>query len=213
MLLKVLSLRHISESATSTLRHSTSNLRIPLRFESLLQNHRLSTTEDKSSNLLKPAKVRKDGSPSATPSKVHLTTHRGQPSRPKDTTRLGLRGQLQVEKAHLTNQNLQLFARYKDLKEMADDHITPTANILGTIGTVMWCVQLLPQIWKNYRNKSTDGLGAMMLVWALCLSPSVPRTGIYVNIIQLEFHLVSTLSSRSSTSQFRFKPPSSPAYH
>ncbi|RPA82143.1 hypothetical protein BJ508DRAFT_318124 [Ascobolus immersus RN42] len=49
---------------------------------------------------------------------------------------------------------------------MADDHITPTANILGTIGTVLWCMQLLPQIWKNYRTKSTEGLGAMMLIWA-----------------------------------------------
>ncbi|RPA83307.1 hypothetical protein BJ508DRAFT_207327 [Ascobolus immersus RN42] len=50
---------------------------------------------------------------------------------------------------------------------MTDDHITPAANVLGTIGTVLWCIQLLPQIWKNYRTKSTEGLGVMMLIWAI----------------------------------------------
>lgn len=43
------------------------------------------------------------------------------------------------------------------------------ANVLGTIGTVCWCVQLLPQIWFNWRRKSTEGLPAsMMLLWTIC---------------------------------------------
>ncbi|KAL8658264.1 MAG: hypothetical protein Q9202_007606 [Teloschistes flavicans] len=34
--------------------------------------------------------------------------------------------------------------------------IPPVANALGTIGTTLWCVQLIPQIWRNYRTKSTQ---------------------------------------------------------
>lgn len=47
--------------------------------------------------------------------------------------------------------------------------IPPAANILGTIGTVFWCVQLVPQIWHNWKSKNTDGLPRiMMLLWAIC---------------------------------------------
>ncbi|EAA35291.3 PQ-loop-domain-containing protein [Neurospora crassa] len=50
--------------------------------------------------------------------------------------------------------------------------IPVAANVLGTIGTVFWCVQLIPQIWTNYRTKSTTGLpGTMMFLWALCGVP------------------------------------------
>ncbi|KAK4117444.1 hypothetical protein N656DRAFT_804157 [Canariomyces notabilis] len=32
----------------------------------------------------------------------------------------------------------------------------------------LWCVQLIPQIWTNWRTKKTDGLpGNMMFLWAL----------------------------------------------
>lgn len=41
------------------------------------------------------------------------------------------------------------------------------ANLLGTVGTVCWCVQLCPQIWRNWRSKSTEGLpAATMYVWS-----------------------------------------------
>ncbi|KAF2730297.1 PQ loop repeat protein-like protein [Polyplosphaeria fusca] len=47
-------------------------------------------------------------------------------------------------------------------------HIPISANVLGTIGTVCWCVQLLPQIWRNHRTKSTVGLPAtMMFLWSI----------------------------------------------
>ncbi|KAH6657136.1 PQ loop repeat-domain-containing protein [Truncatella angustata] len=50
--------------------------------------------------------------------------------------------------------------------------IPVAANVLGTIGTVLWCVQLVPQIWTNWRTKRTEGLpGAMMYLWALCAVP------------------------------------------
>ncbi|KAK6829863.1 hypothetical protein PG995_004435 [Apiospora arundinis] len=46
------------------------------------------------------------------------------------------------------------------------------ANVLGTIGTILWCIQLIPQIWANWRTKKTDGLPAsMMFLWAACGVP------------------------------------------
>ncbi|EAL91758.1 PQ-loop repeat-containing protein [Aspergillus fumigatus Af293] len=53
---------------------------------------------------------------------------------------------------------------------MADtEHVTVASNILGTIGTVLWCIQLIPQIWYNWRQKKTDGLPpSMMFLWASC---------------------------------------------
>lgn len=51
-------------------------------------------------------------------------------------------------------------------------HIALAANILGTIGTVLWCIQLIPQIWQNWRRKSTEGVPAsMMILWASCGPP------------------------------------------
>ncbi|KUI73477.1 hypothetical protein VM1G_08851 [Cytospora mali] len=56
---------------------------------------------------------------------------------------------------------------------MAPQTSIPVAStVLGTIGTILWCVQLIPQIWTNWRTKSTDGLpGSMMFLWALCGVP------------------------------------------
>ncbi|CAK7236783.1 hypothetical protein SEUCBS140593_009735 [Sporothrix eucalyptigena] len=39
------------------------------------------------------------------------------------------------------------------------------ATVLGLIGTVFWSIQLLPQIWKSYRSKSTEGLPSTMIKW------------------------------------------------
>ncbi|KAK0513473.1 hypothetical protein JMJ35_004459 [Cladonia borealis] len=50
--------------------------------------------------------------------------------------------------------------------------IPPAANVLGTIGTVFWCIQLVPQIWFNWKQKKTDGLPAlMMFLWAISAVP------------------------------------------
>ncbi|KAJ5495140.1 membrane protein [Penicillium diatomitis] len=55
---------------------------------------------------------------------------------------------------------------------MSDGNVTVASNVLGTIGTVLWCIQLIPQIWYNYRRKKTDGFpAAMMLLWASCSVP------------------------------------------
>ncbi|QKX63529.1 uncharacterized protein TRUGW13939_10700 [Talaromyces rugulosus] len=53
-----------------------------------------------------------------------------------------------------------------------NERIPVAANVLGTIGTVFWCVQLVPQIWHNWRHKKTDGLPqSMMLLWAVSAIP------------------------------------------
>jgi len=52
------------------------------------------------------------------------------------------------------------------------ESIPVAANVLGTIGTILWCIQLVPQIWYNWRRKKTEGLpGLMMLLWAACAVP------------------------------------------
>lgn len=46
------------------------------------------------------------------------------------------------------------------------------ATVLGLIGTVFWCVQLLPQIWHSHRTKSTEGLPWIMpLLWSWSSMP------------------------------------------
>ncbi|KAJ6473206.1 PQ-loop-domain-containing protein [Mycena sanguinolenta] len=41
-------------------------------------------------------------------------------------------------------------------------------NVFGTLGTICWTVQLVPQVWKSYRDKSTQGLSEwMVLCWAI----------------------------------------------
>lgn len=52
---------------------------------------------------------------------------------------------------------------------MADATGSVASNVLGTIGTICLCIQLIPQIWYNWRRKSTEGLPAMMFfLWGSC---------------------------------------------
>lgn len=42
------------------------------------------------------------------------------------------------------------------------------ASILGTIGTILWCIQLIPQIIVNYLRHTTAGLQPLMLLlWSI----------------------------------------------
>ncbi|KAJ6165728.1 hypothetical protein N7485_008972, partial [Penicillium canescens] len=69
---------------------------------------------------------------------------------------------------------------------MSTSNITLSSNILGTIGTVLWCIQLIPQIWHNWRRKNTDGFPvSMMFLWACC---SVPM-GAYLILQQVNIPL------------------------
>ncbi|GEQ67759.1 hypothetical protein JCM33374_g1424 [Metschnikowia sp. JCM 33374] len=53
--------------------------------------------------------------------------------------------------------------------EGADTMVNEVAvNVLGTIGTVLWCIQLIPQIIRNYRAKDCTGFPpSMMFLWAM----------------------------------------------
>ncbi|CRG87652.1 putative membrane protein YDR090C [Talaromyces islandicus] len=54
----------------------------------------------------------------------------------------------------------------------SNERIPVAANVLGTIGTVFWCIQLVPQIWHNWKYKKTEGLPqSMMLLWAISSIP------------------------------------------
>jgi uncharacterized protein with PQ loop repeat len=37
-------------------------------------------------------------------------------------------------------------------------------KVLATIGAVLWSIQVIPQIIKSYRTKSTDGLSAKLML-------------------------------------------------
>lgn len=37
-------------------------------------------------------------------------------------------------------------------------------NVLATIGAIMWSVQILPQIWKSYKDKTTKGLSEYLML-------------------------------------------------
>ncbi|MCJ1247576.1 hypothetical protein MMC30_004791 [Trapelia coarctata] len=56
----------------------------------------------------------------------------------------------------------------------AQTSIPVAATVLGTIGTVFWCIQLVPQVWYNWKKKDTEGLPAMMMfLWVACPSPFI----------------------------------------
>ncbi|GAW00288.1 pq loop repeat protein [Lentinula edodes] len=41
-------------------------------------------------------------------------------------------------------------------------------NAFGTAGTICWTIQLIPQLWKTYREKDTTGLSDwMILAWSV----------------------------------------------
>lgn len=56
-----------------------------------------------------------------------------------------------------------------------------TATVLGTIATVCWCIQLIPQIYYNWKCKNCSGLPPiMMYLWVVSGIPF----GIYFCIIR-----------------------------
>ncbi|GAA6047950.1 hypothetical protein JCM3770_006439 [Rhodotorula araucariae] len=41
-------------------------------------------------------------------------------------------------------------------------------QVFGWLGTILWCIQLLPQVWLNYRRKTTKGLAPLLYItWTL----------------------------------------------
>lgn len=77
------------------------------------------------------------------------------------------------------------------------ENVTLASNVLGTIGTILWCIQLIPQIWYNWRRKKTDGFpAAMMFLWASCepaiLSPQRWMETLMIHLWQALFPWVYT---------------------
>jgi len=60
-------------------------------------------------------------------------------------------------------------------------------NVLGTIGAICWTVQLIPQIWKSWHNKSTRGLSPwLVFLWGISCVP----LGVYVIVQNLNIPLI-----------------------
>lgn len=60
-------------------------------------------------------------------------------------------------------------------------------SVLGTIGTILWSFQLVPQIIKSYRGKDTDGLSAwLFLIW---VAGSIPQ-GTYLVVQNINIPLI-----------------------
>ncbi|TIA38284.1 hypothetical protein D6C78_04139, partial [Aureobasidium pullulans] len=61
---------------------------------------------------------------------------------------------------------------YLDIKSIhrMDNHAIATA--FGILGTVLWSLQLFPQIWKNWRRHSSESLSPLFfLAWAIAGIP------------------------------------------
>ncbi|KAF8889354.1 PQ loop repeat-domain-containing protein [Infundibulicybe gibba] len=60
-------------------------------------------------------------------------------------------------------------------------------NIFGTIGTICWSGQLVPQVWKSWREQSTEGLSHwMVLLWGI----SAAFLGVYAIVQNLNIPLI-----------------------
>jgi hypothetical protein len=47
--------------------------------------------------------------------------------------------------------------------DMSFKENAPVENTLATIGAILWSIQIIPQIIKSYRSKSTLGLSAGLM--------------------------------------------------
>ncbi|KAI2998898.1 hypothetical protein CBS147346_7980 [Aspergillus niger] len=71
---------------------------------------------------------------------------------------------------------------------------TPASNVLGTIGTVFWCIQLVPQIWErilidiDWVFLCIDTLGGLFSIFALVAQGSFDILGgvMYIVVVVLE---------------------------
>ena len=86
---------------------------------------------------------------------------------------------------------------------------TAAADAMGTLGAICWSIQLLPQIYQNYRRKHTHGLQpTMMLLWA---SAGIPLgayniTRSFPVALQIQPQIL-TLLSLITWAQTKYYPP------
>ncbi|KZT25253.1 hypothetical protein NEOLEDRAFT_1021542, partial [Neolentinus lepideus HHB14362 ss-1] len=60
-------------------------------------------------------------------------------------------------------------------------------NILGTMGAICWTAQLIPQIWKSWRSKDTEGLSHWLVILWACSSAFL---GVYAIVQNLNIPLI-----------------------
>lgn len=70
---------------------------------------------------------------------------------------------------------------------MSAQTLNTLAQVFGTLGTVLWCIQLAPQIWLNFRRKTTKGLSVYLyfgwLASSVCYAPYAVFTSQNIPII------------------------------
>jgi len=60
-------------------------------------------------------------------------------------------------------------------------------NVFGYLGALCWTIQLVPQVWKSWREKSTEGLSHyLVLMWGI----SGCFLGVYVTVQNLNIPLI-----------------------
>ncbi|TFK39954.1 PQ loop repeat-domain-containing protein [Crucibulum laeve] len=66
-------------------------------------------------------------------------------------------------------------------------HNSAAEHVFGTIGTICWTGQLIPQLWKSWREKSTEGLSHwLVLLWGL----SCAFQGVYCILQNINIPLI-----------------------
>ncbi|KAG5735613.1 hypothetical protein E4T56_gene6941 [Termitomyces sp. T112] len=97
--------------------------------------------------------------------------------------------QPQVSQYHVLTGTLNKWVAYFSLPDpYATMVVNPIAeNVLGTMGTICWSGQLIPQLWKSWREKSTTGLSPyFVLLWGLAGLP----LGVYAILQNLSVPLI-----------------------
>ncbi|ODQ77401.1 hypothetical protein BABINDRAFT_163647 [Babjeviella inositovora NRRL Y-12698] len=90
---------------------------------------------------------------------------------------------------------------------MANNNVA--ANVLATIGATLWCIQLIPQIIRNYRVKDCTGLPPlMMFLWMISGIPF----GIYFSVtdatipVKIQPHLFTFFASLTFIQTLYYPP-------
>ncbi|GAA5903048.1 hypothetical protein JCM6882_009678 [Rhodosporidiobolus microsporus] len=60
-------------------------------------------------------------------------------------------------------------------------------QVTGWLGTILWCIQLFPQVWLNYRRKTTHGLSPFLFV---CWMFSGAFLGIYAIVENINIPII-----------------------
>ncbi|GAA6015590.1 hypothetical protein JCM10207_008137 [Rhodosporidiobolus poonsookiae] len=60
-------------------------------------------------------------------------------------------------------------------------------QVFGWLGTILWCIQLFPQVWLNFRRKTTQGLSPFLFI---CWMVSGASLGIYAIVENISIPII-----------------------